>query len=62
MSDRDLMKEVNRMELESYDLVASLQALPETDPIEIDGIQFGGTCACVGLLTVLNTVCVGVSC
>ena len=52
------------MEFESFDLVASLQALPETDPIEIDGIQFGGggTCACIGLLTALNTVCVGVSC
>ena len=50
------------MEFENLDLVASLQALPESDPIEIDGIQFGGTCACVGLLTALNTVCVGVSC
>jgi hypothetical protein len=62
------------MELESMDLVASLQALPETDPIE--GIQFwsgggnkkpppggGGnrTCqsACVAALTIqVNTVCV----
>ena len=52
------------MELESFDLVASLQALPETDPIEIEGIQFDGnsTCACVGLLTLLNTVCIGISC
>jgi hypothetical protein len=51
------------MELHSFDLVASLQALPETDPIEVEGIQFGGdTCACVGILTLLNTVCVGVSC
>ena len=50
------------MELESFDLVASLQALPETDPIEIEGIQFGGTCACIGLLTLLNSVCVGISC
>jgi hypothetical protein len=29
------------MNLDNFDLVASLQALPETDPIEIDGIQFG---------------------
>jgi hypothetical protein len=51
------------VDLENFDLVASLQALPETDPVEIEGIQFGGgTCNCVGLLTLLNTVCVGVSC
>lgn len=51
------------MELENFDLVASLQALPETDPVEIEGIQFGGgTCECVGLLTLLNSVCVGISC
>lgn len=56
------------MNLEDFDLVTSLQALPETEPIEIDGIQLGGggggggTCACVGLLTLLNTICVGVSC
>jgi hypothetical protein len=29
------------MNLDNFDLVASLQALPETDPIEIDGVQFG---------------------
>jgi hypothetical protein len=52
-------KEVKFMQ---FDLVASLQALPETDPVEVDGIQLGGTCACVGLLTAANTVCVGVSC
>jgi len=49
--------------MESFDLVSSLQGLPETDPIEVDGIQFGGdTCAskCVGVLTVnvANTACV----
>lgn len=58
---------MNTVELQDFDLVASLQALPETDPIEIDGIQLGGgggfgTCACVGLLTLLNTICIGVSC
>jgi hypothetical protein len=45
-----------------FDLVASLQALPETDPVEVEGIQLGGTCACAGLLTLLNTVCIGISC
>jgi hypothetical protein len=50
------------MEFENFDLVASLQALPETNPIEIEGIQLGGTCACVGVLTLLNTVCIGISC
>ncbi|WP_171063960.1 VenA family class IV lanthipeptide [Actinomadura soli] len=44
------------------DLVAALQELPESDPIELEGIQLGGTCVCAGLLTLLNTVCVGVSC
>jgi hypothetical protein len=60
------------MQLDSFDLVASLQALPETDPIEIDGIQFGGRCGgvqtcanvCIGLLTIqlANTLCIGVTC
>ncbi|NJC72501.1 hypothetical protein HC031_22675 [Planosporangium thailandense] len=61
------------MQLENFDLVASLQALPETDPIEIDGVQFYGgggggneTCVavCIGLLTVniANSVCVGITC
>lgn len=59
------------MSLDSFDLVAGLQALPETDPIEIDGIQFtgggggggGGAATCqsaCALLTVnvIQTVCV----
>jgi hypothetical protein len=50
------------MDIFDGDLVAELQDLPETDPIEIDGIQLGGTCTCAGLLTLLNTVCIGVSC
>ncbi len=49
------------MNLENFDLVASLQGLPETDPVEIDGVQFGGnTCQgeCTGALTVnVPTVC-----
>ena len=50
------------MELESMDLVVSLQELPETDPVEVDGIQFGGatTCqsACLALtVNVAYTVC-----
>jgi hypothetical protein len=58
--------------MDSFDLISSLQALPETDPIEVDGIQFGPkkggnrTCqqVCIGLLTlnVLNSVCIGVTC
>lgn len=50
--------------MDSFDLVSSLQALPETDPIEVDGIQFGGggvkTCqsACAVLtVNVIQTVC-----
>jgi hypothetical protein len=58
------------MNLDSFDLVASLQALPETDPIEIDGIQFGDchisggnhdTCyqQCCNLsVKVLETICI----
>jgi hypothetical protein len=47
---------------EELDLVASLQALPETDPVEVEGVQFGGaqTCqaACVAVtVNVLQTVC-----
>lgn len=56
------------MNLDSFDLIASLQALPETNPIEIEGIQFGGknggggarTCSSsCGFLTVnvIQTVC-----
>ena len=30
--------------MDSFDLVNSLQALPETNPVEVDGIQFGPTC------------------
>jgi hypothetical protein len=46
--------------MNNFDLVSSLQALPETNPIEIDGIQFGGTCGsqCVALtVNVIQTVC-----
>ena len=56
------------MQLDNFDLVASLQALPETDPIEIDGIQFGRgarTCAqvCFALsVQIVNSVCIGVTC
>lgn len=48
--------------MDSFNLVSSLQALPETDPIEVDGIQFGGgTCqsGCTAALTVIvNTICI----
>jgi hypothetical protein len=41
--------------MDSFDLVNSLQALPETNPIDIDGIQFGPTC--VNLQTDGNGIC-----
>ncbi|MGH3824628.1 MAG: VenA family class IV lanthipeptide [Pseudonocardiaceae bacterium] len=48
-----------------FDLVSSLHALPETDPVEIEGIQFGGGCGntcqsvcLVATLNVLQTVCI----
>ncbi|MFG3280436.1 VenA family class IV lanthipeptide [Streptomyces sp. NPDC048111] len=50
------------MENQDLEVLAHLHALPETDPVGADEAQFGGTCACTGLLTLLNTVCVGVSC
>ncbi len=55
------------MQLDTFDLVASLQAMPETDPVEIDGIQFGKvqTCQqiCLALsVNVIQSVCVGVTC
>ncbi|WP_279329502.1 VenA family class IV lanthipeptide [Streptomyces sp. OS603R] len=50
------------MENRDLELLADLHALPETDPIGADGAGFVETCACVGLLTLLNTVCVGISC
>lgn len=46
--------------MNNFDLVSSLQALPETDPIEVDGVQFNPTCQsiCVGISIVVQTVCV----
>ncbi|MEV7543976.1 MULTISPECIES: VenA family class IV lanthipeptide [unclassified Streptomyces] len=49
------------METRDFELLADLHALPETDPVGADG-AFADTCACVGILTLLNTVCVGISC
>lgn len=56
------------MNVDNLDLIASLHALPETAPVEIEGIQFGmeayggvQTCqsACALLtVNVLQTVCV----
>ncbi len=49
------------MEFHNFDLVSSLQALPETAPIEVDGIQFNPTCQsqCTALtVNVIQTVCV----
>ncbi|MFE5795654.1 VenA family class IV lanthipeptide [Streptomyces sp. NPDC056503] len=50
------------MENQDLDLIARLHALPETDPVGVDGAAAANTCECVGLLTLLNTVCIGVSC
>ncbi|GAA3234577.1 VenA family class IV lanthipeptide [Streptomyces lavendulae] len=50
------------MENRDFELLAHLHALPETDPVGADGVAFANTCECVGLLTLLNTVCVGISC
>ncbi|MCX4553164.1 VenA family class IV lanthipeptide [Streptomyces sp. NBC_01387] len=50
------------MDIVELELLAQLHALPETDPVDLDGASFSGTCACTGLLTLLNTVCVGISC
>jgi hypothetical protein len=51
------------MELESLDTMAALQALPESDPVETDGMQFNpvnDTCqsACTILtVNIIQTVC-----
>ena len=49
--------------METFDLVATLQALPETDPIEVGGIDLGRrarTCQfkCTALsVNIIQTVC-----
>ncbi|MFF8839299.1 VenA family class IV lanthipeptide [Streptomyces sp. NPDC015130] len=50
------------MENNDLELLARLHALPETDPVGVDGAPYAATCECVGLLTLLNTVCIGISC
>jgi hypothetical protein len=53
------------MEFDTLDAVTALQALPESDPIEMDGVQLGGgacanTCqaACVVLtVNLIQTIC-----
>ena len=53
--------------METFDLVATLQALPETDPVEIEGISLGRnpkTCQawCTALtVNVAQTICLIVS-
>jgi hypothetical protein len=47
------------MELESLDTMAALQALPETDPVALDGLDFGGaacnqTCQSACVLATVN--------
>ncbi|MGW2478087.1 VenA family class IV lanthipeptide [Streptomyces sp. NPDC001665] len=46
---------------QDLELLAHLHALPETDPVGAEA-GFAATCECIGLLTVLNTVCIGISC
>lgn len=47
--------------MNNFDLVSSLHALPETDPVEVDGIQFNPTCGSqcqdVATVNVIQTVC-----
>ena len=48
--------------METFDLVATLQALPETDPIEVDGIDLGRARTCQAQCTavtanIIQTVC-----
>ncbi|MFS0697520.1 VenA family class IV lanthipeptide [Streptomyces nitrosporeus] len=50
------------MENQEIELLAQLHALPETDPVEVDGAPYAATCQCTGLLTLLNTICIGISC
>ena len=57
------------MELDRFDLVATLQALPETDPIEVEGIDLGrrhhNTCQawCIRVTNnVCQTICIGGTC
>ncbi|WNM32896.1 VenA family class IV lanthipeptide [Streptomyces sp. Li-HN-5-11] len=50
------------MENPELELLAQLHTLTETDPVEAEGASYGGTCVCAGLLTVLNTICIGVTC
>ncbi|MGW0535629.1 VenA family class IV lanthipeptide [Streptomyces sp. NPDC003032] len=50
------------MENQDIELLARLHALPETDPVDIDGTPFAATCGCAGILTLLNTICIGVTC
>lgn len=56
------MKDIADTTPDELDPVVALTALPESDPIEVDGIHFGGkTCqsACKGLtVNVVQTVCV----
>ncbi|MGH3972727.1 MAG: VenA family class IV lanthipeptide, partial [Pseudonocardiaceae bacterium] len=44
------------MTMANFDLVSSLHALPETDPIEVDGIQFCDTCGQQCVLASVNVI------
>ncbi|GFH38363.1 VenA family class IV lanthipeptide [Streptomyces pacificus] len=50
------------MENRDLELLAELHALPETDPVGAEGAAYAATCQCIGVLTLLNTICIGISC
>jgi hypothetical protein len=49
------------MENQDLELLARLHALPETEPVDIGGAPFAAPCVCAGLLTLLNTICTGIT-
>jgi hypothetical protein len=50
------------MTLENYDMIASLQVLPETEPIEAEGIQFGPYLTCMYVCEQLSVRIIGTIC
>ncbi|MET9427033.1 MULTISPECIES: VenA family class IV lanthipeptide [unclassified Streptomyces] len=50
------------MDNQDLELLARLHALPETEPVGIGGDPFAATCECMDLLTIMQSICVGVTC